>query len=298
MKTQKIFHFSLISLIIFIFLFSDIPKVESALKCAPDYKSKGDNYSSINDPQDNSEYFYGYEFAHRVGGEYYDHWKGIYWDDVPFCYDAYDNFTRPESLTETYDNIQEFDIISKEEDIGDKESYVLIDHDQTNLVNFHKKMCMTNTHNITNYNHGEYELLVKMDNLFEEKYLDEPHHFVFTIENPSNETVTFAFKSRNFVNTTEYMNDTIIEMGPNISQCIEEEEEEVTDAPEKEKEKEKEDQGTDGTQTPNTDISKDNEDIETDTEKPTTEPCEREIIVVNETYLNWTEEYPIPEVYK
>ena len=297
MKTQKIFHFSLISLIIFIFLFSDIPKAKSALKCAPDYKSKGDNYSSINDPQDNSEYFYGYEFAHRVGGEYYDHWKGIYWDDVPFCYDAYDNFTRPESLTGTYDNIQEFDIISKEEDIGDKESYVLIDHDQTNLVNFHKKMCMTNTHNITNYNHGEYELLVKMDNLFEEKYLDEPHHFVFTIENPSNETVTFAFKSRNFVNTTEYMNDTIIEMGPNISQCIEEEEEEVTDAPEKEKEKEKEDQGTDGTQTPNTDISKDNEDIETDTEKPTTEPCEREIIVVNETYLNWTEEYPIPEVF-
>ena len=161
----------------------------------------------------------------------------------------------------------------------------------------HPNKFLSNDHNITNYNHGEYELLVKMDNLFEEKYLDEPHHFVFTIENPSNETVTFAFKSRNFVNTTEYMNDTIIEMGPNISQCIEEEEEEVTDAPEKEKEKEKEDQGTDGTQTPNTDISKDNEDIETDTEKPTTEPCEREIIVVNETYLNWTEEYPIPEVF-
>jgi len=304
MERQNSLHFSFILLIILLFFLPNIPKTESALKCAPDFISKGDNYSSVNDPQDNFAYFYGYEFAHRAGGEYYDHWKGIYWDNEPFCYDAYDNFTRPEKLSdlEAYE-ISTFDVVTNLEDAEDKESYILIDHDQTNLVNFHKKMCMTNNHNITNYNHGEYELLVKMDNLFEKDFLSTPHHFIFTVENPSNETVTFSFKTRNFVNITEEMNTTLEEWGPNISQCIEEEEEEVTDKPEKEKEKEKEDDKTEpsdgSTISPNTDITKENEDLETDTPttKPTTEPCEREIILLNETFLNWTEEYPIPEVF-
>ena len=100
MDKRKIINSSLFFLIIFITLLDFIPKTESALKCAPDYKSKGDNYSSVNDPQDNFEYFYGYEFAHRAGEEYYDHWKGIYWDKEQFCYDAYDNFTRPENLSD------------------------------------------------------------------------------------------------------------------------------------------------------------------------------------------------------
>ena len=207
-------------LFIYLMLFQIILKTESSLKCTPDFKSKGDNYSSINDPQDNFEYFYGYEFAHRAGGEYYDHWKGIYWDNEPFCYDAYDNFTRPEKLSdiEGY-KISTFDVVTNLEDAAGKESYILIEHDQTNLVNFHKKMCMTNTHNITNYNHGEYELLIKMDNLFEEEYLNTPHHFIFTIENPSNETVTFSFKTRNFIYYSQTINPAIRYWRPNIIQA-------------------------------------------------------------------------------
>ena len=38
-----------------------------------------------------------------------------------------------------------------------------------------------------------------MDKLFEDKFMDTPHHFYFTIENPSNEYISFAFKARNFV---------------------------------------------------------------------------------------------------
>ena len=262
----------------------NLPKIESDLTCAPDYKSKGDNYSSLNDPQDNFEYFYGYEFNHKVGDEYYDHWKGIYWDSEKFCYDAYDNFTRPSKLSELDDyKIEEFEVFSKSEDVGDKESYILIEHEQSNLINFHKKMCMTKTHNITNYNHGEYELLIKMDKLFQKDYLNTPHHFYFTIENPSNETVTFAFKARNFVNTTEEMNTTIEEWGPDPEQCLEEE-----DSNDEENENQEDEYNSD-----DSDIIEENEqDI-----KETTLPCEREIILLNETLLNWTEEYPIPEVF-
>ena len=38
-------------------------------------------------------------------------------------------------------------------------------------LEFHKKMCMTETHQQSLYNHGEYELLIKMDSLFEDKYI-------------------------------------------------------------------------------------------------------------------------------
>ena len=306
MSKQSIITSSLIFLLIYITLFQSIPKTILALNCAPDYISKSDNYSSAFDPQDNFAYFYGYEFAHRAGGEYYDRWKGIHWDNEQFCYDAYDNFTRPTSLADTQPfEITECDVVTNLADVGDKESYLLIEHDQTNLVNFHKKMCMTAAHNQTNYNHGEYELLIKMDKLFEEEYLDKPVHFIFTVENPSNETITFAFKSRNFVNFTEEMNYTIVEWGPNISQCIEEEEEEVTDVPEKEKEKEEEKdepkKTDDDTDSMESDITKENdaleEEKEPETVKPTQEPCERDWIIVNETYLNWTETYPIPEVH-
>ena len=96
MERQKHLYSFLLYCYIFITFLQIIPLMQSSLTCAPDFKSIGDNYSSVNDPQDNFEYFYGYEFAHRAGGEYYDHWKGIYWDNEPFCYDAYDNFTRPE----------------------------------------------------------------------------------------------------------------------------------------------------------------------------------------------------------
>ena len=299
MDKRKIINSSLFFLIIFSILLEFIPMTESALKCAPDFKSKGDNYSSVDDPQDNFEYFYGYEFAHRAGEEYYDHWKGIYWDKEQFCYDAYDNFTRPEKLSDLGEYpITDCDVVTSLDDVGDKKSYVLIEHDQTNLANFHKKMCMTNNHTQTIYNHGEYELLIKMDRLFEEEFLDKPYHFIFTIENPSNDTITFSFKARNFINTTEEKNFTIYEFGPNVSQCIEEEEEEVTDKKEEEKENEEPKDNEDGTDQ-DSDITKENDVIEAETEpvKPTTPPCERENITINETFLNWTEEYPIPEVF-
>ena len=305
MKNHLIFPSTLILLIIFTIFLPKIPKIESALKCPPDFKSKGDNYSSIDDPQDNFEYFYGYEFAHKVGDEYYDHWKGVYWDNKQFCYDAYDNFTRPDTLTEPYDEISEFQIVSNLDDVVNPDSYILIEHDQSNLINFHKKMCMTKTHNISNYNHGEHELLIKMDTTLEKDFLGTPHHFYFTIENPSNDTITFSFKSRNFVNTTEYMNTTIYEWGPNSSQCVEEV---ITDAPteedtQEETTKDEDDDNQDNTSSDSqdSDISEDNGDLTTDTVvntvKQTEEPCERDIIIVNETFLNWTEEYPIPEVF-
>ena len=295
-------------LFVYFIFFQIILKTESSLKCAPDFKSKGDNYSSVNDPQDNFAYLYGYEFAHRAGGEYYDHWKGIYWDNEPFCYDAYDNFTRPEKLSdiEGYE-ISTFDVVTNLEDAVGKESYILIEHDQTNLVNFHKKMCMTNTHNITNFNHGEYELLVKLDNLFEDEYLTTPHHFIFTIENPSNETVTFSFKTRNFIYYLEELNTTILYWRPNTSQCIEEEEEEkqMTVKPEDDIDWEKEnininkDSAEYSSNSFNSDITKENEDLQplAPVIIQTTPPCERELILVNETFLNWTERYAIPEVF-
>ncbi len=44
MERQKSLHFAFIFLIICTFFLQNIPKTESALKCAPDFISKGDNY--------------------------------------------------------------------------------------------------------------------------------------------------------------------------------------------------------------------------------------------------------------
>ena len=294
MERQKHLYSFLLYYYIFITFLQIIPLMKSSLTCAPDFKSIGDNYSSVNDPQDNFEYFYGYEFAHRAGGEYYDHWKGIYWDNEPFCYDAYNNFTRPEKLSDlTPYKITDINVVTNLEDAEGKDSYVLIEHDQTNLANFHSKACMTKQHQETNYNHGEYELLIKMDKFFEEKFLDTPHHFIFTIENPSDENVTFAFKARNFINLTEEMNTTIIERGPNMSECI------VIEEEEEEKKPDTESQAQEEIKDDPSDTNTDQDAGETDapTTKPTQEPCEREIIIINETILNWTEEYPIPEAF-
>ena len=228
MKAEN-FHSLLLFLITIIFI-QNIPTIKSSLTCYPDYKSKGDNYSSLDDPEDNSEYLYGYEFAHKVGSEYYDHWKGVYWDSENFCYDAYYNETRKEKLSELPPiSIDEYDVVSNINDVTNPNSYILIEHDQSNLLSFHRKMCMTKQHPISEYNHGEYELLIKMDKLFEKDFLNTPHHFYFTIENPSNENVIFSFKVRNFVNITEEMNTTIEEWGPDPEQCLEEE---VSDEPE------------------------------------------------------------------
>ena len=49
----------------------------------------------------------------------------------------------------------------------------------------------------------------------------------------------------------------------------------------------------------NSDITKENEDLQplAPVIIQTTPPCERELILVNETFLNWTERYAIPEVF-
>ena len=82
------------------------------------------------------------------------------------------------------------------DDVINPDSYILIEHDQSNLLNFHKQMCMTKYHTPSN----AYELLLKMDKLFEDDFMNTPYHFYFTIENPSNNEITFSFKSRNFPN--------------------------------------------------------------------------------------------------
>ena len=165
-------------------------------------------------------------------------------------------------------------------------------------------MCMTKQHELSNYNHGEYELLIKMDKTLELKKLEEleadevskPHHFYFTIENPSDENVTFAFKVRNFVNITETMNTTIYEYGPDPNQCVEEEveEEEVIEEEEENNEEEEEtDIEPSGTDTEINEVVTEKPPVPV-TEKP---PCIRETTLLNETYLEWYEEYPIPEVF-
>ena len=279
-----------------------LPLIKSKLRCEPDFKSIGDNYNCLDDPEDDTENFYGYEFAHRAGKsnedhEYYDRWKGVYWDAEQFCYDAYDNTTRPkENIDElgNYDaNIADIKVISNLEEPPDSGGYVVIDHDQTNLVNLHSKICKTKQHTLSDYNHGEYELLIKMDEEFHYDYLATPHHFYFTVENPSEDNVTFALKVRNFVNITEYMNTTLYFWGPNPEECLEEEVPETE--PESPEEDDEESQSSQSSEEENNIQDVVNVDVETD--PPTQEPCEREVIVLNTTFLEWTEEYPIPEVF-
>ena len=296
MKTKKIYPTIYFMIFTFLIIFQKIPLNNSKLKCEPDFKSYGDNYNSLNDPQDESENFYGYEFAHFAGKdnqEYYDHWKGVYWDSEKFCYDAYDNTTRPlESLDEQDDyEIEEYKVVSSLDEITTEEKYIILDHEQSNLINLHKQMCMTKTHPLSQYNNGEYELLIKMDRTLEKKYIEKPHHFYFTIENPSDDNVTFAFKVRNFKNITENMNTTLYEWGPNPEECLIEE---LEPEPEPEPEPDVEDNS-------NSDEEESNEELDEvtdeETDTPTQEPCEREVIILNETFLEWSEEYPIPEVF-
>jgi hypothetical protein len=69
MKVTKINFLIIISSIIILEIM--LPLVELKLKCEPDHKSIGDNYNCQPDPDDDSEYFYSYEFAHKAGGQEY-----------------------------------------------------------------------------------------------------------------------------------------------------------------------------------------------------------------------------------
>ena len=292
MKSRNI-HISIFLIFSFLIIIINISFIKSKLKCEPDFKSYGDNYNSLNDPQDVSEFFYGYEFAHRAGNgnnEYYDKWKGIYWDEEQFCYDAYDNTTRPiDNLDELgLYRIKQINVITNPDEIPSVDDYIVIEHDQTNLISLHNQICMTKQHPLSKYNNGEYELLVKMDKLFEKNFIGKPYHFYFSIENPSEDNVTFAFKVRNFVNTTEYMNTTLYERGPDPNQCLEEETNSNPESPDDDQ-----NESNDGEVTA---IISDEISAE-ETDPPTQEPCEREIIILNETFLEWTEEYPIPELF-
>ena len=301
MNSTKLYILTYFLFFTYLRILKDIPSIKSKLTCAPDFKSIGDNYNCLDDPEDDTENFYGYEFAHRAGKtnekhEYYDHWKGVYWDDEQFCYDAYDNTTRPqENLDELgnyNDNIENIKVISDLEESPINGSYVIINHDQTNLVNLHSKICKTKQHTLSDYNHGEYELLIKMDSEFHYDYLGSPHHFYFTVENPSDDNVTFAFKVRNFVNITEYMNTTLYDWGPNPEECLEEEI--IVSTEPESPEDDDEDQSQSSEEEKNEDVVIVEPEI---TDAPTQEPCEREVIVLNTTFLEWTEEYPIPEVF-
>ena len=271
MKIHR-YYFKLLFHIILIISFQNIPKIKSLLTCPPDFKSQGDNYSSRNDPQDNIEYFYGYEFTHKVGSEYYDHWKGVYWDSENFCYDAYNNKTRPSKLSDLDDyKIKEYNVYTNLNDVQDDDNneYIILEHDQSNLINFHRKMCMTKPHEISQYNNGELELLIKMDKIFEDKYITTPHHFYFSIENPFDYEVAFSFKVRNFIQTIEEMSSIKEEWVPDPNQC-------------------KDDNNNDTPDNPDGDDNNDNDE--------TDKPCEKEKIK-SETLVEWTEEYPIPEVF-
>jgi hypothetical protein len=290
MKATKMNFLIIISSVIILEIL--LPQVELKLKCEPDHKSIGDNYNCEPDPDDDSEYFYSYEFAHKVGEkEYYDHWKGVYWDAEPFCYDAYDNNTRKNGLI--YSGFSDINVFSEEDDSPRPDSYVNISQSETNLVNLHKQICKTKQHTLSNYNHGEYELLLKMDSAFEEENLKTPHHFYFTIENPSNENVTFALKVRNFVNTTE-------EMYANVSDWIVNQDcvtttPATTPPPPSPSPSSPEGDDSDRNETTEEPVTTEPEKVPT-TEPATTEPpCEWYIL--NYTDVFWNEEYAIPEIF-
>ena len=275
------YYFTLFFPLILLISFHNIPKIKSSLACPPDFKSQGDNYSSRNDPQDNYEYFYGYEFAHKVGDEYYDHWKGVYWDSEIFCYDAYNNISRPSKLDSDVYEIKEYNVYNNLNDVqNDDNGYIILEHEQSNLINFHRKMCMTKPHDISKYNNGELELLIKMDKILEDKYINTPHHFYFTIENPFDDTVTFSFKVRNFIPIIEKMSSILEEWVPDPNQCKEEDSDNNQNDP------------------PDNSDDDDNSDNDNDNDNSdeTDKPCEKEKIK-SETLIEWTEEYPIPEVF-
>ena len=74
MKVHKYKFESLFILFIIIIIFQKIPNIQSSLKCGADFISKGDISNAL---QINSDNLYGYEFAHRAGGNYYDHDQGF-----------------------------------------------------------------------------------------------------------------------------------------------------------------------------------------------------------------------------
>ena len=309
MKSKNVYFHENFKIIFYIIFLGSILLIQSKLKCEPDFKSYGDNYNcDQSDYQDSREYFYGYEFAHRAGrttnDEYYDKWKGIYWDAEQFCYKAYTNDSRPEKLDDLGPyKIDDINVISNNEDPPNGD-YVMINHEDTNLVDLHKMVCKTNKMPPSNFSYGDYELLLRMDKTFEDDYLKSPHHFYFTIENPSNENVTFAFKVRNFVNTTE-------EMYANVSDWIINQDC-VTTTPATTP------PTTSPATTPSPTTPADNDDKNntsddpditepenvptTEPEKvPTTEPATTEPpcewYILNYTDVFWSEEYAIPEVF-
>ena len=52
MRVNELKKESLYFLYIFLLILINFPIIISSLKCSPDFKSKGDNYLSMNDPQD------------------------------------------------------------------------------------------------------------------------------------------------------------------------------------------------------------------------------------------------------
>jgi hypothetical protein len=309
MKSKNVYFQGNFKIIFYIIFLGEILLTQSKLRCEPDFKSYGDNYNcDQSDYQDSREYFYGYEFAHRAGtDEYYDKWKGVYWDAEQFCYKAYTNDSRPEKLDDLGPyNIKPITVISNnEEPPSDGSDYVMINHDDTNLVDLHKKVCNTEKIPPSNFSYGDYELLLRMDKTFEDDYLKSPHHFYFTVENPSNENVTFAFKVRNFVNTTEEMYANVSDWIIN-QDCVTTTPATTPPAPTTppptpptspsgdEAEKDKTSDEIDITEPENVPTT---EPEKTPTTEPATTEPPCEWYILNYTDVFWSEEYAIPEVF-
>ena len=309
MKSKNAYFQGKFKTIFYIIFLGSILLIQSKLRCEPDFKSYGDNYNcDQSDYQDSREYFYGYEFAHRAGtDEYYDKWKGVYWDAEQFCYKAYTNDSRPEKLDDLGPyNIKPITVISNnEEPPSDGSDYVMINHDDTNLVDLHKKVCNTEKIPPSNFSYGDYELLLRMDKTFEDDYLKSPHHFYFTVENPSNENVTFAFKVRNFVNTTEEMYANVSDWIIN-QDCVTTTPATTPPAPTTppptpptspsgdEAEKDKTSDEIDITEPENVPTT---EPEKTPTTEPATTEPPCEWYILNYTDVFWSEEYAIPEVF-
>ena len=81
----------------------------------------------------------------------------------------HDNTTRPEDNLDELNKykIDTFTVLTSADEISSEEtSYIILEHEQSNLANLHSQMCMTKNHILSKYNKGEYELLIKKNKTY------------------------------------------------------------------------------------------------------------------------------------
>ena len=60
--------------------------------------------------------------------------------------------------------IDKYKVVSNLDGVPTEKNYIIMEHDQSNLVNLHIQMCMIRGHLLSKYNNGEYECCLKRIN--------------------------------------------------------------------------------------------------------------------------------------